>query len=127
MFKHVFISVIIILVIYILFKKLMTSVFHKVYVSKDVLKYNLSENDKNILSEFSKNETLTDIEGPFIFYTDNIWNATNNNNYIYSKKLDKYYIIESPFYYYITNINDYDIKINGTVYIVRDFKKINII
>jgi hypothetical protein len=122
--------VIIIVVIYILFKKLITSAFHKVYVSKDIIKYNLSENDKNVLKSISKKEMLVlhNMEDPFIFYTDIPWNATKNNNYIYCKKTDKYYIIDSPFYYYITSsVDDYDIKINNQVYIIRDFKKINVV
>ena len=128
MFKHVLITTIVIIVVYFIIKKL-NIVFHKIYISKNISKYHLTENDKCLLDMYSTNYTPDSFKNnTFIFYTHVPWNALTNNNYIYSKKNDNYSIIDNLFYYYIDDIENYDIVINSkNIKVFTNFKKVNLV
>ena len=55
----------------------------------------------------------TGIEKNVLFYTDTPW-STKNNNYIYSIKESKYYIIDKNYYYYLDSIDNFEINIGSS-------------
>ena len=127
MFKHVLISLIIIVIIYFIVKGL-NVFFHKIIVSKNISKYHMSENDMSLINTYS--ELFKNNTNQFIFYTTVPWNGITNNNYIYSKKNDTYYIIDTGFYYYIDNSDNYEIVFNSkknNIKVFSNFKKVNLV
>jgi hypothetical protein len=83
----------------------------KLILNPEVFKYPLTEK-----SHFSKSIYLNDLKklNEIAFYTNLSW-STKNNNYIYDKKLDRYYIIEPGYYYYIPDSKRIKLKINKNI------------
>lgn len=132
MFKHILVILIIIVLLYFIVKGL-NVFFHRIYISKNISKYTMTENDKCLLDMYSEDhdlESFKKLNKEFIvFYTSTPWNASTNNNYIYSKITDTYYIIDNLFYYYIDNFDNYDIVINSNkcIKVFNNLKKVNLI
>lgn len=128
MFKHVFVSITVIVIVYFIIKNV-NIFFHKILISKNISKYHMSKNDKSLLKMYSTNyETESFNNTPFIFYTTTPWNASTNNNYMYSKKNDNYYIIDTQFYYYIDDLDNYELVFNkNNLKVFNNFKKVNLV
>ena len=126
--KHVIIIgvlLIVIIISYFIIKNFINN-FHKLYLKKDVVKYPLVEYDINFLKNKSNSvniDSLLKLKS-FLFYTEQQW-SSKNNNYIHDKLLDRYYIIDKGYYYYINNIDSrYNIVINKNSNIkLFDFSK----
>ena len=108
MFKQVLlkgiIPLIIIVVLIFIFKK------PNLILNDEVFKYPLTDK-----SHFTKSIYLNDLKklSGLAFYTNLNW-STKNNNYIYDKKLERYYIIEPGYYYYIPS-NRIKLKVNKNI------------
>ena len=123
MFKHLLILLIILIVTitisYYIIKKLLLT-FHKLILSKFIIKYNLIDFDKQFLNLYSEEfdiHKLKSLNDKTVFYTDIQWN-TKNNNYIFDVINKKYYIITHGYYYYIDSSENFKITIgspNGKV------------
>ena len=115
MFKQILISLIILILIYFIIKKILL-IFYKLIISKCIIKYHLNDTIKNFLDsyshEFDISFLLNNSNKNIIFYTDTPW-STKNNNYIYNKKEDKYYIIDKNYYYYLDSMDNFEIIINS--------------
>ena len=96
MFKQILLILITIVIFYFIIREFFIST-HKIYVSKDTVKYTMSKSDENYLKKYSIEQPLSEIKPDSIFYTTKKW-STKNNCYI--KHKDKYYIIEPGYYYY---------------------------
>jgi hypothetical protein len=74
----------------------------------------MNDSDKRFLKLYSNETSLTDLfpENFNLFYTETTW-STKNNNYIHDTINDKYYIIDSGYYYYLPNLKDFKITINN--------------
>ena len=126
--KHIILVgalLLIIILSYFIIKKFLNN-FHKLYLKKDVIKYPLVEYDINFLKNKSNSidiDLLLKLKR-FLFYTEHPWNS-KNNNYIPDKVIDKYYIIDKGYYYYINNVDSrYNIVINKDIVIkLFDFSK----
>ena len=94
MFKHVLISLIIIVIIYFIVKGL-NVFFHKIIVSKNISKYHMSENDMSLINTYS--ELFKNNTNQFIFYTTVPWNGITNNNYITA-------MIKEPKHWYLEKL-----------------------
>jgi hypothetical protein len=82
-------------------------------LSEFIIKYKLTDSDKKYLKMHSNTTTIGTLEGEnLIFFTEKNW-SVKNNNYIYDIKNDKYYIIDSGYYYYLQNLKDYKLTINN--------------
>jgi len=126
MFKQILIIVLIIVLSYFVIKNVLI-VFHKLYLSEFVVKYTLSDSDKKFIKLYSNQTTINDLnEDVNIFYTTFPW-TTKNNNYIHDIKNDRYYIIDSGYYYYLPNSKDYQLTINNKTLIINLFDNKNII
>lgn len=127
MFKQILIIVLIIVLSYFIIKNLLI-VFHKLYLSEFVVKYTLSESDKKFIKMYSNQTTIDNLneDNVNIFYTNVPW-TTKNNNYIHDIKNDRYYIIDTGYYYYFPNLKDYQITINNKTLIINLFDNKNII
>jgi hypothetical protein len=84
------------------------------YVNPDLVKNFLSESDKSFLKKYSKK---TNEIKPGIFYIDKQW-STKNNNYLYDKLKERYYIIEKDYYYFIKNLDRFIINCKDQVYLL---------
>jgi hypothetical protein len=114
MFKHLLIILLIILIIYFIIKKFIL-LFHKLILSKFIIKYDLIDSDKQFLDLYSNEfniNILESLKDRMLFYTDTTWN-TKNNNYIYDKINDKFYIIDSGYYYYIESPENFKLVIGS--------------
>ena len=134
MFKQLLILllllVLIIIISYHIIKKIVIS-FHKLVLSKFIIKYNLIDSDKQFLNLHSEEFEIGVLESDnnpgtntnttrILFYTDIPW-STKNNNYIFDVNNNKYYIITDGYYYYIDSPKDFKITIgspNGKVKIL---------
>ena len=126
MFKQILIIVLIIVLSYFIIKNILI-VFHKLYLSEFVIKYPLSESDQKYLKMYSKNSTISNLnDGINIFYITVPW-TTKNNNYIHDLKNDRYYIIDSGYYYYLPNLKEYQLTINNKSLLINLFDNKNII
>jgi hypothetical protein len=110
MFKQVLLKgliplIIIIIVLIFIFKKT------NLNLNNEVFKYQLTDK-----SYFTETSNLNDLKklNEIAFYTNLNW-STNNNNYIYDKKLDRYYIIEPGWYYYIPDSKRIKLKVNKNI------------
>ena len=101
MFKLFLIGVIIIVLILFIVKIIFIK-FHKIYFYKDIIKYKFNEHDLQHLKNHSVKRNLSELKGmdSYIFYQEQAW-SSKNNNYIHDTVNDRYYIIDSGYYYYI--------------------------
>ena len=101
MFKHILISLVLLIVVYFLIQNVFIS-FHDIYVSPLKIKYTLTNTDQRFLQKYSIDSYLKDIKKldpeTFIFYTTKTWSTKNNNYLLFN---DRYYIIEPGYYYFI--------------------------
>ena len=117
MFKHFLMIPVIIFIItasYYIIKNVIIS-NHTLILNESIIKYPLSKMD---ILYFNKNSTptkLSELTGKIIFYTSLSW-ATKNNNYIHDQLIDKYYIIDKDYYYYIPN-DRYKINIGKDIFV----------
>ena len=95
LFKQTLIIVIVLILTYSIIKFILIS-NHKIFIENSVVKYPLTQTDKDYFKRYSIKGKLFDNHK--IFYTKCKW-STKNNNYILFK--DDYYIIEPGYYYYI--------------------------
>ena len=123
MFKQVLLKgiiplIIILIVLIFVLKK------EKLLLNPEVFKYPLTDK-----SHFTESIYLNDLKNlkklnEIALYTNLNW-STKNNNYIYDKKLDRYYIIEPNYYYYIPNSQRINLKANKNIKVFYLEKKIN--
>ena len=113
MFKQIIIILLLSIISYFVIKYILI-IFHKLYLSEFIIKYKLTDSDKKYLKMHSNTTTIGNLlEGEnLIFFTEKNW-SVKNNNYIYDIKNDKYYIIDSGYYYYLQNLKDYKLTINN--------------
>jgi len=112
MFKQIIIILLLSIISYFVIKYILI-IFHKLYLSEFIIKYKLTDSDKKYLKMHSNTTTIGTLEGEnLIFFTEKNW-SVKNNNYIYDIKNDKYYIIDSGYYYYLQNLKDYKLTINN--------------
>jgi len=123
MFKHILIIIFVVFIFFV--TKIVISSFHKVVVHKDIIKYSLSDSDKTLIDKQCDKVGLQDIKSNCIFYQDYTWN-TKNNNYIYDTKVDKYYLIDKGYYYFIPDLKRYTVHIgkNTTVKVLNSLNKV---
>ena len=105
-FNYFFISIILIFI----FLFFWYFKFHKIILDKKFIKHALSDKDKFFLDKYSvklKPETLKNI----IFYTDKTWSTKfkHVDNYIYDKINERYYVIDKGYFYFIDNLENFDI------------------
>lgn len=125
MFKQIFILLIITLLSYFIIKYILIT-FHKIYLSDEIIKYSMSDQDKKFLNMYSINSILKLNNLTNLFYTDTKW-SLKNNNYIFFN--ERYYIIEPGYYYYL-NKQNYKLTINNENTSIKlfnnnNFKKLN--
>ena len=122
MFKHVFIILIITLASYFIIKYILLT-FHKIYLSDEIIKYSMSDQDKKFLNMYSTNSNLklNNLEIN-LFYTNTKW-SIKNNNYIFFN--ERYYIIEPGYYYYL-NKQNYKLTINNENTSIKLFNNNNL-
>ena len=120
MFKQVLLKgiiplIIVIIVLIFTFKK------SNLVLNTEVFKYPLTDK-----SHFTDCIYLNDLKflNEISFYTNLNW-SSKNNNYIYDKKLDRYYIIEPGYYYYIPDSKRIKLKVNKNIKVFYLEKKIN--
>ena len=115
MFKQILIVIINLLVVvfiislsYISIKKLLLLTY-KLNVSKNIIKNNLMSMDKKFFDIFSDEIEIKKLSedgiSKVLFYTETPWNTQNNHNYIWDTLKDRYYIIDSNYYYYLCDEN----------------------
>jgi hypothetical protein len=121
MFKQILLIIIILLLTFFIVKQVLLY-YYKLVISKSIIKYNLSDNIKNFFDSYSHEFDIsflkllssgTGIEKNVLFYTETPW-STKNNNYIYSIKESKYYIIDKNYYYYLDSIDNFEINIGSS-------------
>ena len=128
MFKHfLVISFILIIIVssYYLIKCSLFSI-HKLTLNKEVIKYPLTDDsDKELLQKYSTDSDLKNVKSNFIFYQEYPW-STKNNNYIHDTVLDKYYIIDKGYYYYIPDLTRYLIVVtkNRKIKVLNSMNKV---
>jgi len=113
MFKHFLIMIVIIVLIVICVKFIFIR-FQKLYIHNDIIKYTLNQSDSNILKMYSDKKDISSMNNKSIFYSDHSWN-TKNNNYIHDTENDRYYIIDSGYYYYIPDPKRYLLIVNKNI------------
>jgi hypothetical protein len=86
------------------------------FVVNGNVKYKMEQENYNVKTIPLKLDQITDE----VFYTDTPW-STSNNNYIYDKLEDRYYIIDKGYYYHINDPERYKLKISKNVN-VNSFK-----
>ena len=97
---------------------------HKLVLTNNIIKYSLIYSDKVFLNTYSTEYSIKDlllINNNLLFYTLTPW-SIKNNNYILDIVNDRYYIIDSGYYYYISDTTNFKITINS----INDYK-INIL
>lgn len=97
MFKHILITIIILLITYYIIKYILVAT-HTVYTDSLTIKYPLHDRDLEHFTKYSKQKDIFDYQEHDLFYTTTKW-STKNNNYLEFNK--RYYIIEPGYYYYI--------------------------
>jgi hypothetical protein len=140
MFKQIFIIVFIIIVAYFVIKRVLLLI-HKLNISKRIIKNRLNDIDTHFLKKHSMEYSIDYLNflkkggnsKELLFYTDQQWSTHSNFNYILDIKKNKYYIIDSGYFYYIHNIDDFEFNILSENVKVKIFdfgkhiKKINYI
>jgi hypothetical protein len=131
MFKQLLLIIIIFILSYSIIKYILFVYFHKIYLSKNIIKYPINDSDKKFLNLYSNDTILENLNKDNInlFYTDSYW-SMRNNNYILNIKTNRYYIIDSGYYYYLPNMDNYKIIINNKdlkikLFDLKNIKKIN--
>ena len=124
MFKFYLLIIILIIIII----KLGISSFYKLHIYKEIIKYPFNNSDKNFLQKSCIDSELKNVNSNCIFYQDYLW-STKNNNYIYDTLLDKYYIIDRGYYYYIPDIKRYilHVKSNKKIKLINNMNKVVIL
>jgi len=118
MFKQILITIVLLVLIFFIVKKLFLF-YYKLVLSKGIIKYTLNDTIKNFIDMYSHEFDISflnilsscGLEKNILFYTDTPW-STKNNNYIYSLKESKYYIIDKNHYYYLDSIDNFEISID---------------
>jgi hypothetical protein len=118
MFKF-FLELLLFIFILIIIVKMILFHFHKIYFDKNVIKYKFNTNDLNHLKRYSNKKKIINLKNNSIFYSDYPW-TSKNNNYIHDIVNDKYYIIDSGYYYYIPESDNFKIHVNKDISI-NDF------
>jgi hypothetical protein len=118
MFKQILIIILIILLSYFVVKFIFTA-YHRLYLSNEIVKYKMTEHDKNFLKMYSSDIKIGDIDNDFnLFFTDTSWSMKNNNYILFN---NRYYIIEPGYYYYIKK--DYQLFLNNKKTVIKLFDK----
>jgi hypothetical protein len=113
MFKLVSV-IILLLIIVLLLLILILKCIIKLYVNNKIVKYKTNNLSNWIFNKYGTKGTMADIiEDDIVFYYVDNWSIKNNN---YVNVDNKYYILESGYYYYIANktnltVNNKDSKI----------------
>ena len=112
MFKLFLIGVIITVLILFIVKIILIKL-HKIYFYKDIIKYKFNNYDLQHLKNHSVKRKLSELKDmdSYIFYQEQTW-SSKNNNYIHDTVNDRYYIIDSGYYYYIPDSKRYSLFIN---------------
>jgi hypothetical protein len=97
MFKHILITIILIIITYYIIKYTLVAT-HTLYTDKLKIKYPLHNRDLEYMLKYSTPKDIFDYKENEIFYTTKLW-STKNNNYLQFN--ERYYIIEPGYYYYI--------------------------
>ena len=111
MFKHFLIMGLIIILIVICVKFIFIT--QKLYIHNDIVKYSLNKSDLGVLKMYSDKKDISSVNNKSIFYSDYSWN-TQNNNYIHDTEIDRYYIIDSGYYYYVPD-SRYTVIVNKNI------------
>jgi hypothetical protein len=126
MFIHfLVILIILILLTYYLIKTVLFSI-HRLPINKEIIKYPLMyHSDKELLQKYSIDSDLKNITCNCVFYQEYPW-STKNNNYIHDTLLDKYYIIDKEYYYYIPDLNRYSVIVaqNRKIKVLNSMNKV---
>lgn len=124
MFKLFLLLFFVIFIVYTIIK----NNFYKLHIHKETLKYPLDDNDKDFLRKNTIDSELNEIKSNCIFYQDYLW-STKNNNYIHDTILDKYYIIDRDYFYYIPPDPRYKIVVNknNKIKVLYSMKKVKVI
>ena len=85
----------------------------KLYIHNDIVKYSLNKSDLGVLKMYSDKKDISSVNNKSIFYSDYSWN-TQNNNYIHDTEIDRYYIIDSGYYYYVPD-SRYTVIVNKNI------------
>ena len=109
MFKHFFIGLLFLVIIYVIVSWILF-LFHKIYFYPDNPKYKMNTHDREYLKMYSTLKSMSEIQTKSIFYTDYPW-SSKNNNYIHHIPSDTYYLIDKGYYYYIPS-DEYSINIH---------------
>jgi hypothetical protein len=117
MFKQILIIIIILLLTFFIVKKVLL-IFYKLVLTKSIIKYNLNDTIKQFLDNYSHEFDISFLkllktEKNILFYVDTPW-STKTNNYIYSLKDSKYYIIDKNYYYYLDSIDNFKLFIDSS-------------
>ena len=98
------------------------------HIHKETIKYPFDDSDKDFLRKNCTDSKLSEITSSSIFYQDYLW-STKNNNYIHDTTLDKYYIIDRDYYYFIPDTTRYSIIINknNKIKILNSMKRVKVI
>ena len=104
------------------------SITYKLHIHKETIKYPFDDSDKDFLRKNCTDSKLSEITSSSIFYQDYLW-STKNNNYIHDTTLDKYYIIDRDYYYFIPDTTRYSIIINknNKIKILNSMKRVKVI
>ena len=125
MFIHFLVILLVLILSYHLIKSSLFSI-HRLPVNKEIIKYPLIyDSDKELLQKYSIDSDLKNITCNCIFYQEYPW-STKNNNYIHDTFLNKYYIIDKGYYYYIPDLNRYLITVskNRKIKILNSMNKV---
>jgi len=124
MFIHFLIILISLIILTNIIKSGLATIY-KLHINKDIIKYLFNDSDEHFLKKNSSPSYLKDVIGNSIFYQDYTWN-TKNNNYIYDTLLDKYYIIDRGYYYYLPDLIRYTLHIgkNNKIKILNSMNKV---
>ena len=128
MFKHFLVIAAILIIIVLSYYLIKFSLFslHKLELNKEIIKYPLIyDSDKELLQKYSTDSELKNVKSNFIFYQEQPW-STKNNNYIHDTLLNKYYIIDKGYYYYIPDLNRYPLTItnNRKIKVLNSMNKV---
>ena len=125
MFIHFLVILLVLILSYHLIKSSLFSI-HRLPVNKEIIKYPLIyDSDKELLQKYSIDSDLKNITCNCIFYQEYPW-STKNNNYIHDTFLNKYYIIDKGYYYYIPDLNRYLITVskNRKIKVLNSMNKV---
>ena len=112
MFKQILIILIIIIILIVLIKRLT----YKLILSESTVKYTLNGTDRKFITcnsipyNTSENTFENNTHGIVLTVINNY--STNNNNYIYDKVNSMYYILDKDYYYYIPNLDNFEMVLN---------------